>query len=179
MWRGVGGISGVVWHCEVVGEMPRIARRLPMATEQQVRAAIAAAKGRVFTLVASTLPTSAKVLGKRAEIAAAKSVEGITFQAQQTLATEEVDGGTISVVRVSGRPDPAWGGGDPIRLSKKGTQSLGFVISAMEEYGVATACPYAGREGSACENRKERHTHRSYGLERITSVVVAGEEFVK
>jgi len=127
-----------------------------MATAEQIHAAIAAAKGRVFTLVASTLPTSEK-----------------------TLATEEVDGGTISVVRVSGRPDPAWGGGDPIRLSKKGTQSLGFVVSAMEEYGNATACPNAGREGSACENRKERHSHRAYGLERITSVVVNGEEFVK
>jgi hypothetical protein len=150
-----------------------------MATADQIRAAIVAAKGRVFTLVASTLPTSEKTLAKRAAIAENRAVEGITFRAQQTLATEEVDGGTISVVRVSGRPDPAWGGGDPIRLSKKGTQSLGFVISAMEEYGNATACPYAGREGSACEDRKERHSHRAYGLERITSVVVAGEEFVK
>ena len=150
-----------------------------MATEAQIRAAIAAAKGRVFTLVASTLPTSEATLIKRAAIAKGKAVEGKTFAAQQTLSTEEVDGGTISVVRVSGRPDPAWGGGDPIRLSKKGTQSLGFVISAMEEYGNATACPYAGREGSACEDRKERHSHRAYGLDRITSVVVAGEEFIK
>jgi hypothetical protein len=150
-----------------------------MATAEQIHAAIAAAKGRVFTLVASTLPTSAKVLGKRAEIAAAKSVEGKTFAAQQTLATEEVDGGTISVVRVSGRPDTAWGGGDPIRLSKKGTQSVGFLVYAMEEYGVATACPYAIREGSSCYGKGARHTHRAYGLDRITSVVVAGEEFVK
>jgi hypothetical protein len=150
-----------------------------MATAEQIHAAIAAAKGRVFTLVASTLPTSEKTLAKRAETACGKSVEGITFRAQQTLSTEEVDGGTISVVRVSGRPDFAWGGGDAVRLSKKGTQSLGFVVSAMEEYGYATACPNAGREGSACEERKERHSHRAYGLERITSVVVNGEEFVK
>jgi len=150
-----------------------------MATAEQIHAAIAAAKGRVFTLVASTLPTSEKTLAKRAADAEKRAVDGITFRAQQTLSTEEVDGGTISVVRVSGRPDPAWGGGDPIRLSKKGTQSLGFVVSAMEEYGNATACPYSGREGSACEDRKERHSHRAYGLERITSVVVAGEEFVK
>jgi len=150
-----------------------------MATPEQIHAAIAAAKGRVFTLVASTLPTSEKTLAKRAETAQSKSVEGLTFRAQQTLSTSEVDGGTISVVRVSGRPDPAWGGGDPIRLSKKGTQSLGFVVSAMEEYGYATACPNSGREGSACENRKERHSHRAFGLDRITSVVVAGEEFVK
>ena len=150
-----------------------------MATAEQIHAAIAAAKGRVFTLVASTLPTSEKVLVKRAIDAKGKSVEGHTFSAQQTLSTSEVEGGTISVVRVSGRPDFAWGGGDPIRLSKKGTQSLGFVVSAMEEYGNATACPNAGREGSACEDRKERHSHRAYGLDRITSVVVAGEEFVK
>ena len=150
-----------------------------MATAAQIHAAIAAAKGRVFTLVASTLPTSEKTLAKRAADAEKRAVEGITFRAQQTLSTEEVDGGTISVVRVSGRPDFAWGGGDPIRLSKKGTQSLGFVVSAMEEYGHATACPNAGREGSACEDRKERHSHRAFGLERITSVVVAGEEFVK
>jgi hypothetical protein len=150
-----------------------------MATAEQIHAAIAAAKGRVFTLVASTLPTSEKTLAKRAADAEKRAVDGITFRAQQTLSTEEVDGGTISVVRVSGRPDFAWGGGDPIRLSKKGTQSLGFVVSAMEEYGNATACPNAGREGSACEDRKERHSHRAYGLERITSVVVAGEEFVK
>lgn len=180
LWRGVGGILGVVWHYQVVGEMPRsMEGEATMATAEQIHAAIAAAKGRVFTLVASTLPTSAKVLGKRAEIAAAKSVEGHTFSAQQTLATEEVDGGTISVVRVSGRPDTAWGGGDPIRLSKKGTQSVGFLVYAMEEYGVATACPYAIREGSSCYGKGARHTHRAYGLERITSVVVAGEEFVK
>ena len=98
-----------------------------MATAEQIHAAIAAAKGRVFTLVASTLPTSEKTLAKRAADAEKKSVEGITFRAQKTLSTEEVDGGTISVVRVSGRPDFAWGGGDPIRLSKKGTQTLGFV----------------------------------------------------
>ena len=150
-----------------------------MATEQQLRAAIAAAKGRVFTLVASTLPTSEATIKRRKVVAKGKSVEGHTFAAQQTLSTSEVDGGTISVVRVSGRPDFAWGGGDPIRLSKKGTQTLGFVVSAMNEYGLATACPNAGREGSACEDRKERHSHRAYGLDRITSVVVNGEEFVK
>ena len=150
-----------------------------MATAEQIHAAIAAAKGRVFTLVASTLPTSDKTLAKRAETACGKSVEGITFRAQQTLSTSEVEGGTISVVRVSGRPDFAWGGGDAVRLSKKGTQSLGFVVSAMEEYGYATACPNAGREGSACEERKERHSHRAYGVDRIQSIVVRGEEFVK
>jgi hypothetical protein len=150
-----------------------------MATAEQIHAAIAAAKGRVFTLVASTLPTSEKVLAKRAADAENKAVEGHTFSAQQTLSTHEVDGGTISVVRVSGRPDPAWGGGDPVRLSKKGTQSVGFLVYAMNEYGEATACPYAIREGSSCYGKGERHSHRAYGLDRITSVVVAGEEFVK
>ena len=150
-----------------------------MATAEQIHAAIAAAKGRVFTLVASTLPTPEKVLVKRAIDAKGKSVEGHTFAAQQTLSTHEVDGGTISVVRVSGRPDPAWGGGDAVRLSKKGTQSLGFLVYAMNEYGEATACPYASREGSSCYGKGERHSHRAYGLERISSVVVNGEEFVK
>ena len=150
-----------------------------MATAEQIHAAIAAAKGRVFTLVASTLPTPEKVLVKRAIDAKGKSVEGHTFAAQQTLSTHEVDGGTISVVRVSGRPDPAWGGGDPVRLSKKGTQSVGFIVYAMNEYGEATACPYASREGSSCYGKGERHSHRAYGLERISSVVVNGEEFVK
>jgi hypothetical protein len=150
-----------------------------MATPEQVRAAIAAAKGQVFTLVAKTKPTPEKVLIKRAEIAEKNAVDGVAFSAQQTLATEEVDGGTISVVRVSGRPDPAWGGGDPLRTNKKGEVSLGFVISAMNEYGNATACPNAGVEGTACVDRGERHSHRAYGVDRIQSIVVRGEEFVK
>ena len=150
-----------------------------MATEAQMRAAIAAAKGRVFTLVATTLPTSTATLGKRKAQAQAKATEGHTFAAQQTISTEQVDGGTISVVRVSGRPDPAWGGGDPLRTNKKGEVSLGFVISAMTEYGNATACPNAGRAGTACEDRGERHSHRAYGVDRIQSIVVRGEEFVK
>jgi hypothetical protein len=150
-----------------------------MATPEQVRAAIAAAKGQVFTLVAKTKPTPEKVLIKRVEKAKACAVDGVAFNAQQTLATEEVDGGTISVVRVSGRPDSAWGGGDPLRTNKKGEVSLGFVISAMNEYGNATACPNAGVAGTACVDRGERHSHRAYGVDRITSIVVRGEEFVK
>jgi hypothetical protein len=150
-----------------------------MATPEQVRAAIAAAKGQVFSLVAKTKPTPEKVLIKRAEIAEKNAVDGVAFSAQQTLSTEEVDGGTISVVRVSGRPDPAWGGGDPLRTNKKGEVSLGFVISAMNEYGNATACPNAGVEGTACVDRGERHSHRAYGVDRIQSIVVRGEEFVK
>ena len=150
-----------------------------MATPEQVRAAIVAAKGQVFTLVAKTKPTPEKVLIKRADDAAKRAVDGASFSAQQTISTEEVDGGTISVVRVSGRPDPAWGGGDPLRTNKKGEVSLGFVISAMTEYGNATACPNAGRAGTACEDRGERHSHRAYGVDRIQSIVVRGEEFVK
>ena len=150
-----------------------------MATPEQVRAAIAAAKGQVFTLVAKTKPTPEKVLIKRVEKAKACAVDGVAFSAQQTLATEEVDGGTISVVRVSGRPDSAWGGGDPLRTNKKGEVSLGFVISAMNEYGNATACPNAGVAGTACVDRGERHSHRAYGVDRFTSIVVRGEEFVK
>ena len=149
-----------------------------MATPEQVRAAIAAAKGQVFTLVAKTKPTSAKVMERRAEEAAGRAVEGVAFASQKTISTEEVEGGTISVVRVSGRPDPAWGGGDPLRVNKKGEVSLGFVISAMNEYGNATACPNAGVVGSACENRGERHSHRAYGVDRIQSIIVRGEEFV-
>ena len=149
-----------------------------MATPEQVRAAIVAAKGQVFTLVAKTKPTSAKVMERRAEEAAGRAVEGVAFASQKTISTEEVEGGTISVVRVSGRPDPAWGGGDPLRVNKKGEVSLGFVISAMNEYGNATACPNAGVEGTACVDRGERHSHRAYGVDRIQSIIVRGEEFV-
>lgn len=149
-----------------------------MATPEQVRAAIVAAKGQVFTLVAKTKPTSAKVMERRAEEAAGRAVEGVAFASQKTISTEEVEGGTISVVRVSGRPDPAWGGGDPLRVNKKGEVSLGFVISAMNEYGNATACPNAGVEGTACVDRGERHSHRAYGVDRIQSIIVRGVEFV-
>jgi len=150
-----------------------------MATAQQIRNAISAAKGRVFTIVAATLPTTEATLRRRHKVAEANSVEGVAFAASQTLATQQTDAGTISVVRVSGRPDPAWGGGDPIRTNKKGGESLGFLVSAMNEYGVGgTACPNTGRVGTACVNRKARHSHRAYGLDRISSVVVAGVEFV-
>jgi hypothetical protein len=150
-----------------------------MATPEQVKAAIAAAKGQVFTLVAKTKPTTDKVMERRIAEAGKRAVDGVAFASQKTLATEEVDGGTVSVVRVSGRPDPAWGGGDPLRVNKKGEVSLGFVISAMNEYGNATACPNAGVEGTACVDRGERHSHRAYGVDRIQSIVVRGEEFVK
>ena len=65
-----------------------------------------------------------------------------------------------------------------VYLTKKGEPCVDLVISAPTEYGYTTACPNAGKAGSACEKRAKFHGHRSVNLTRLVSWLIAGEEQV-
>ena len=66
-----------------------------------------------------------------------------------------------------------------IGQNAKGEPTLSLIIGAPTEYGYTTACPNAGKLGTACEKRKPFHAHRSVNLTRLVSWVIAGEEQVE
>jgi hypothetical protein len=140
-------------------------------TIAQILAAFAAAKGRIITVHAAALPaTEAQIASRKRRAALHQSAgRGIGRVITEGIAD---DGGAL--VRISGRVDRAWGD-DGIAISKRGTASISLVISAPSEYGMATYCPNAGREGTACEDRGARHAHRSIRVDRISAITCGGE----
>jgi hypothetical protein len=140
-------------------------------TIAQILAAFAAAKGRIITVSAAALPATEAQIASRKRRAALHQSAG---RAIGRVITEGIadDGGAL--VRISGRIDRAWGD-NGIATSKSGSASISLVISAPEEYGMATYCPNAGREGTACVKRAPRHAHRSIRVDRISAITCGGE----
>ena len=136
------------------------------------RAAAAKSGGMFVSLSAWSAPTSEKVREKRAEVAASKQAE---HRAIGRVKVEAVAEGGVVLYRVAGqvnRDEHPEG----VYLNKKGEPCVGIVIGAPTEYGYTTACPYAGKEGSACEMRRPFHAHRTINLTRLVAWVIAGEE---
>lgn len=136
------------------------------------RAAAAKSGGMFVSLTAWSAPTSAEIRCKRAEVAAKKAAEHRPIGRVKVEA--EAENGVV-LFRVAGQINrdehP-----DGVYLNKKGEPCVGIVIGAPTEYGYTTACPYAGKEGSACEHRRPFHAHRTINLTRLVSWVIAGEE---
>ena len=137
----------------------------------------AAAKsgGMIVVVEAWSAPTTKKEFIKREEKAAANHAEhralGRVKVCGETIRTEKGDVFRFKVAGQVNRDVHAEG----VYLTKKGEPCVDLVVMAPTEYGYTVACPNAGREGSACENRRPFHSHRTVNLTRLVSWVIAGE----
>ena len=141
-------------------------------------AAAAKSKGLVVVLTALSAPTSEKVKAGRERAAASRAAAHRAIGRVKVCGVvENTPKGEVLTFRVAGQVNrdihP-----EGVYLTKKGEPVVDLVISAPTEYGWTTACPYAGKEGSACQNRAAFHAHRSVNLTRLVSWMIAGEEQV-
>ena len=146
---------------------------------EQVIKVMREAKGRVVKVITETAAVSPAEAARRE--AKAKANEATDAKAaipmDKTLSTRKDERGwTISVVQIVGRLDKNYGE-DGFHIGKDGGLSFSLVNGAPEEYGVATACPYSGKEGAGCEMSGARHAHSSVKAGRVQEIIVAGESF--
>lgn len=140
-------------------------------------AAAAKSAGKVVVLTAWSAPTKPKEFDDRATAAAGRQAEHRALGRVKTTGEAFTDeAGRITFeFRVAGQVNrdvhP-----EGVYLSKKGEPCVDIVVSAPTEYGYTTACPNAGKLGSACVKRRPFHCHRTINLTRLVSWLVAGEE---
>jgi hypothetical protein len=133
-------------------------------------AALSAASGRIVRVVYNTLPTTDAVRASRERSVAKRAiVSGAMIARVRAVDTDATDG--TAVVVLAGRYDAARGA---VR-SKQGTDTIGLILSAPAEHTIGgalvpTACPNAGRDGTACADLAPRHGHRSLRTDRIVSI---------
>lgn len=133
-------------------------------------AALAAASGRIVRVVYNTLPTTDAERASRERAVAKRAVDGAMIA--RVAAVDTATDGTAVVV-LAGRYDAKRGA---VR-AKNGTDTIGLILSAPAEHTIGgalvpTACPNAGREGTACATLAPRHGHRSLRTDRIVSISV-------
>jgi hypothetical protein len=145
-------------------------------TQKAGEHAAAKSGGMIVVIESWSAPTTKKQFIKREEKAAANFAEHralgrVKVAAESTIQTEK---GDVFLFKVAGQVnrDVHEGG---VYLTKKGEPCVDVVVMAPTEYGYTVACPYAGKEGSACENRRPFHSHRTINLTRLVSWVIAGE----
>jgi hypothetical protein len=145
-------------------------------TQKAGEHAAAKSGGMIVVIESWSAPTTKKQFIKREEKAAANFAEHralgrVKVAAESTIQTEK---GDVFLFKVAGQVnrDVHEGG---IYLTKKGEPCVDVVVMAPTEYGYTTACEYAGKVGSACENRRPFHSHRTVNLTRLVSWVIAGE----
>ena len=139
-------------------------------------AVMATARGRVVRVVYHTAPTSEAVRENRAKQVAARALSsGAMIARVSAHDTATNDGGTIATlaVRFSPRNDDA--ARDTFYTSKAGSALARFIMAAPAEHTIGgalvpTACPNAGRDGTACADLAPRHGHRSLRTDRIVSI---------
>jgi len=127
----------------------------------------AAAKsgGMIVVVEAWSAPTTQKKFEAREKKAAANFAEhralGRVKVCGESIKTEKGDVFRFKVAGQVNRDVHPEG----VYLTKKGEPCVDLVVMA----------PNAGREGSACENRRPFHSHRTVNLTRLVSWVIAGE----
>jgi hypothetical protein len=139
--------------------------------------AVAKSGGMIVVIESWSAPTTKKQFAARAKKAAANAAEHralgrVKVEAESTIKTEK---GDVFKFKVAGQvnKDVHESG---IYLNAKGEPAVDIVVMAPTEYGYTTGCEYAGKEGSACVNRKPFHCHRTINLTRLVKWVIAGEE---
>ena len=148
-----------------------------MAMTQKAGLNAAAKSGGMIVVVeAWSAPTTKKQFIKREEKAAAnfaehRAIGRVKVEAESTIHTEK---GDVFKFKVAGQVNRDVHE-DGVYLTKKGEPCVDLVVMAPTEYGYTTACQYAGKVGSACENRRPFHSHRTVNLTRLVSWVIAGE----
>ena len=143
-------------------------------------AAAGKSKGLVVVMTAWSAPTKREEFERREADAAGRFAEHRALGRVKTTGEAFTDeqGRTTFLFKVAGtinRDKHPLG----VYLTKKGEPCVDVVISAPTEYGYTTACPNAGKVGSACEHRRPFHAHRTINLSRLVSWLIAGEEQVK
>ncbi|NBV33143.1 MAG: hypothetical protein EBR81_04935 [Proteobacteria bacterium] len=138
-------------------------------------AAAAKSGGKIIKVEAWSAPTTKKQFVKREEKAAENFSEhralGRVKVSGESFQTEKGEVFHFSVVGQVNRDVHPLG----VYLTKKGEPCVDLVVMAPTEYGYTTACQYAGKVGSACENRRPFHSHRSVNLTRLTAWIIGGE----
>lgn len=136
------------------------------------RAAAAKSGGMFVVLTAWSEPTTEAERVRRKEKAKQNAAEHRAIGRVKVEA--EAENGVV-LFRVAGQVNrdvhP-----EGVYINKKGVPCVGIVIGAPTEYGYTTACRYAGQKGSACENRRPFHAHRTVNLSRLVAWEIAGEQ---
>lgn len=140
-------------------------------------AILATLAGRVARITYHAAPVSAAVCGARQRAVAKRAISNGAMIARVT-AHDAVtnDGGAIVTLAArwdSKAPDGGMG------ISKKGAAYTRWILAAPAEHTidgalVPTACPNAGREGTACAALRPRHGHRTLSADRIISISIGG-----
>ena len=135
-----------------------------------INAAMIAAAGRIVRIVYQTLPTTDAVRASRERAVAKRAIVDGAMIARVRAVDTTTDGDGAIVV-LAGRYDAARG----VLTSKAGTDTIGVILSAPAEHTIGgalvpTACPNAGREGTACADLAPRHGHRSLRTDRIIAI---------
>ena len=150
-----------------------------MNTEQALAAA-AKAGGKITTLTAWSDWTTPRTLERREQDATGRQAEHRAIGRVKVSGEARYDekGRVSFLFTASGTLDRTQ---NPLGIgqNKKGEPTLSLIIGAPTEYGYTTACPNAGKAGTACEKRKPFHAHRTINLSRLVSWVIAGEEQVE
>lgn len=136
----------------------------------QIHAAMIAAAGRIVRIVYQTLPTTDAVRASRERSVAKRAIVDGAMIARVRAVDTTTDGDGAIVV-LAGRYDAARG----VLTGKNGADTIALILSAPAEHTIGgalvpTACPNAGREGTACADLAPRHGHRSLRTERIVSI---------
>jgi len=138
-------------------------------------AAAAKSGGKIIKVEAWSAPTTKKQFVKREEKAAENFSEhralGRVKVSGESFQTEKGEVFHFSVVGQVNRDVHPLG----VYLTKKGEPVVDLVVMAPTEYGYTVACPNAGKAGSACENRRPFHSHRTVNLTRLTAWIIGGE----
>ena len=140
-------------------------------------ATLAALAGRIARITYHTAPVSAAERATR-ERSVAKRALASGAKIARVTAHDAVtnDGGAI--VTLAARWDSTAPDGG-VGISKRGDAFTRWILAAPAEHTIGgvlvpTACPNAGREGTACENLAPRHGHRTLTADRIVSISIGG-----
>ena len=140
-------------------------------------ATLATLAGRICRITYHTAPVSAAEQAARGRAVAKRALAtGAKIARVSAHDTATNDGGVI--VSLAARWDSKAPDGG-VGISKKGDAFTRWILAAPAEHTmdgtlVPTACPNAGREGTACESLAPRHGHRTLSADRIVSITMGG-----
>ena len=140
-------------------------------------ATLATLAGRIVRITYHTAPVSAAVAAARGRAVAKRAlVSGARIARVTAHDAVTNDGGTI--VTLAARWDSTAPDGG-VGISKRGDAFTRWILAAPAEHTIGgalvpTACPNAGRDGTACASLAPRHGHRTLTADRIISISMGG-----
>ncbi len=140
-------------------------------------ATLATLAGRIARITYHTAPITAAQHAARGRAVAKRALASGARIARVT-AHDAITNDGGSIVTMAARWDstaPDGGAG----ISKRGDAFTRWILAAPAEHTIGgalvpTACPNAGREGTACASLAPRHGHRTLTADRIISISIGG-----